>query len=139
MVRFLAVTALALIGNALGLIVAAWLLDDMELNGAAFVIAVGIFTLAYIILQPLVLKMALRYVEALRGGTALVSTLVALIVTDLLSDGLSISGATTWILATLIIWVVAVAASLILPLFLFKKALGRVKDGPQVADGKTWS
>ena len=38
------------------------------------------------------------------GVVALVSTYVVLLVTDLVSDGLQIEGVTTWILATLIVW-----------------------------------
>ena len=99
MVRLLALTALALIGNAIGLIVAAVILEDLTLNGAAFFVDVGIFTLAYVILQPLAVKMAFQHSATLAGGSALLATLVALIVTDYLSDGLSITGVVTWLLA----------------------------------------
>lgn len=132
MVRFLATTALALIGNAIGMIVAALVLDDMALDGAAFIVAVAIFTLTFVIIQPFTVKMALRYSAALAGGSALVATLIALIVTDVLSDGLSISGVVTWVLATLIVWLVGVLAGVLLPLVLFKKALGR-RRGAQPA------
>lgn len=128
MARFLARLVLTLIGNAIGLIVAAWILDDMALSAGGFILAVVIFTLAFLILQPLIIKIAIKYADALSGGTALVSTLVALIITNLLTDSLSISGLTTWVLATLIIWLVSLIAGVILPLFLFKKALGRAGD-----------
>jgi putative membrane protein len=137
-VRFLATTTLALIGNAVGLIVAAVILDDMALNGAAFIVAVLIFTLAFVILQPLSVKMALRHSATLAGGSALLATLLALIVTDVLSDGLSISGTVTWLLATLIVWLVGVLAGLILPLLLFKKALGRANGAPTGRPGTSW-
>ena len=130
MVRFLATTTLALIGDAIGLIVAAVLLDDMTLNGAAFVIAVVIFTLAFVILQPLVIKMAITHSSALAGGSALIATLVALIITDVFSDGLSISGVGTWVLATIIVWVVSLLAGVLLPLVMFKKALERRTGAP---------
>ena len=84
-----------------------------------------IFTLAFVIVQPLAVKMALRHSATLAGGSALLATLIALIVSDLLSDGLSISGATTWLLATLIVWIVSVLAGVLLPMVMFKKALGR--------------
>jgi hypothetical protein len=136
-VRLVAITVLALLGNALGIIVAAAVLDGMTLNGAAFVIDVAIFTLTFVIVQPLVIKMALRHSSTLAGGSALVATLIALIVSDVLSDGLSISGATTWLLATLIVWVVAVLAGVLLPLVMFKKALGRATERPPQT-GTTW-
>ncbi len=44
-------------------------------------------------------------------------------ITAAVSDGLSISGTTTWILATLIVWLAALLAALILPVFLVKKTV----------------
>jgi hypothetical protein len=133
--RLVAVTVIALIGNAIGIIVAAAILDDMTLNGAAFVVDVVIFTLTFVIVQPLAIKTAVRHSSTLAGGSALVATLIALIVSDLLSDGLSISGATTWLLATLIVWIAAVIAGVLLPMVMFKKALGRATGA---RTGKTW-
>jgi len=49
--------------------------------------------------------------------------LVALIVTDLVSDGLSISGIGTWIAATVIVWIAALLAAFVLPFFGLKKYL----------------
>ena len=92
MIRALISFGIRLLANAVGLIVAAWILDDMSLNGVAFVIAVLIFTLAQLILQPLIVKIAMTNAQALLGATALVTTLVGLIITDLVSDGLSITG-----------------------------------------------
>jgi hypothetical protein len=136
-VRLVAATVLALIGNAIGIIVAAAVLDDMTLNGAAFVIDLVIFTLTYVLVQPLMVKIALRHSSTLAGGSALLATLIALILSDVLSDGLSISGATTWLLATLIVWIVAVLAGVLLPMVMFKKALGRAAGTP-ARTGRTW-
>jgi hypothetical protein len=136
-VRLVAVTVLALIGNAIGLIVAAAILDDMTLDGAAFLLDLVIFTVTYVVVQPLTVKIALQHSSRLAGGSALVATLVALIVSDVLSDGLSISGFTTWLLATLIVWIVAVLAAILLPMVMFKKALGRTAATP-ARPGRTW-
>ena len=89
---------LALIGNAIGLIVAAVVLEDMTLSGAAFVVEVIIFTAAFVILQPLAVKLAWQHSSTLAGGSALFATLAALIVTDFLADGMSITGVVTWLL-----------------------------------------
>ncbi len=120
MVRFLISTLLHLAGNALGLIIAAAILEDMTLDGVAFVIAVLIFTVVEMIAQPLLRKMAMKNVEALQGGVALVSTYVGLLITDIASDGLEIKGLTTWVLATLIVWLGAVLAGVILPAIFLK-------------------
>jgi putative membrane protein len=127
-VRLLARIALQLIGNAVGLIVAALLLDDMALDGAAFVLALIIFTIVEFIVQPLMLRLALRSVPALQGGTALVTTFVALVVTDLISDGLQIEGAGTWALATFIVWLGTLLAGVLLPMVLFKNVLADRRD-----------
>ena len=124
MIRFLLRTVLALLGNALGLWVAALVLgDDMDITGAAFVIAVVIFTVLTAVLQPLVTKIAVQNAPALQGSSALVTTFLGLLITDLVSDGLSIDGALTWVLATVIVWLGALLAGVLLPLFLFKEHL----------------
>jgi hypothetical protein len=64
--------------------------------------------------------MAMQHAEALQGGSALVTTFVALVITSLISDGLEISGAVTWILATVIVWLGSVLAGVILPLIFLK-------------------
>ncbi len=128
MIRLLLRTALALIGNALGLWIASLVLDDMSISGAAFVLAVVIFTVLTAVLQPLITKIAMQNAPALQGSSALVTTLVALVITDLVSDGLSISGAVTWVLATIIVWLITMLASVLLPMFLFKEILEDRKD-----------
>ena len=114
MVRTLIKVGLTIAGNAIGLLVAAALLDDVNLDGAAFILAVVIFTIAELILEPLIEKMVTQHAERLRMFTSLVTTFLALLVTDLISDGLDIEGATTWLLATLIVWAGTLLAGVIL-------------------------
>ncbi len=121
MIRFLIAIVVQLLSNALGLIVAAQVLDDVTLTASAFIVAVVVFTVVYAIAQPFFTQMALSYVPALRGGVALVATLVGLLITAWVTDGLSISGATTWIAATVIVWIVSLIGVLLLPLILVKK------------------
>ena len=124
MIRFLLRTVLALVGNALGLWVASLVLgDDMRITGAAFVLAVVIFTVLTAVLQPLVTKIAMQNAPALQGSSALVTTFIGLVLTAWISDGLSIDGALNWILATVIVWLGALLAGLVLPMFLFKQHL----------------
>ena len=120
MIRMLVSLAIHLVANAIGLLVAAAILDDMTIDGAAFLIAIVIFTAVEVIFQPLIQKMALKNAPALLGGTALVATLLGLIVTSWISSGLQITGLTTWVLATLIVWLAALLAGLLLPVILVK-------------------
>ena len=125
MPRFLAQTAISLLANALALLLASILLTGFSINGLAFIVAVFIFTASTVILEPLITKIARQSAPYLLGGIALVTTLVGLLVTTLVTDGLSITGIATWVMATLIIWLATVVASLVLPRFLFKDALGK--------------
>jgi putative membrane protein len=125
MIRLIVSFIIQIASNALGLIVAAAILDKMEITGAAFVVAVVIFTLVYALAQPFLTQLALSKASALRGGVALVATLVALIITGWVSDGLHISGTATWIEATVIVWIVSLLGVLILPLIFVRN---RVQD-----------
>jgi uncharacterized membrane protein YvlD (DUF360 family) len=123
MIRLLVSFVIQLAANALGFIVAASILDKMEVSNTGFVVAVVIFTVVYALAQPFLTQMALSKASALRGGVALVATLVGLIVTALIvgDDDLKISGAATWIEATVIIWIVSLLGVLILPAIFVKK------------------
>lgn len=123
MIRFLVRTLIALVANAIGLIVAAIVLDDVELDATSFVVAVVIFTAVFVLLQPFLAVNLRRMGPGMLGAVSLLATLVSLIVTDLLTDGLSISGVLTWILAALIVWLVALVATLLLPFLGLKKFL----------------
>jgi uncharacterized membrane protein YvlD (DUF360 family) len=121
MIRLLVSFVIQLAANALGLLVADQVLEDVNVSGAAFLVAVVIFTVVYAIAQPFLTQLALSKATALRGATALVATLIGLIVTSLVSDGLSISGGPTWLEATIIVWIVSLIGTLILPLIFVKK------------------
>jgi uncharacterized membrane protein YvlD (DUF360 family) len=103
---------LALLANAIALLVAAVLLDDFELDALNFVVAVVLFTVASLVLRPLVGWLVLRHARPLIGIIGLIVTFVVLLVTDLLSDGIEVSGPVTWILATVIIWLATVVLEL---------------------------
>jgi len=115
MIRFLIRMVIAVVANAVGLLVAAALLDGMHVNAGSFVVAVIIFTVAFALMQPFLVSQFRRGNSAALGGVALIATLVALIVTDLISDGFSINGVGTWIAATVIVWLGALLAAFILP------------------------
>jgi uncharacterized membrane protein YvlD (DUF360 family) len=113
----------AVAANAIGLLVAAAVLDGFHLNASGFVLAVIIFTVVFALMQPfLISQMRGRAGRAL-GGVALIATFLALLITDLISDGLNIEGVGTWIAATVIVWLAAVLAAFILPFLGLKKYL----------------
>jgi uncharacterized membrane protein YvlD (DUF360 family) len=114
-------TAIAVAANAVGLIVAAVALDGMDLDATSFIVAVVIFTIVFAVLTPFLAVQLRRLGNGAIGATALIATLVSLVVTDLLSDGFEISGVGTWIAAAVIVWLAALVAAFILPFLGLKK------------------
>jgi hypothetical protein len=127
MIRLLIRALIFLVSAALGLLVAAWLLDgDFVLTASGFIVAVLVFTVAQSVLSPFIAKTAARFAPSFLGGIGLVSTLVALVLATLVSDGLQISGAKGWILGTVVVWLVTALGTLVLPMiFLKEKAAER--------------
>ena len=121
MVRFALSILVQLIANAVGLIVAANVLDDMSLEAGGLALAVLVFTGVNVLVLPLVQKTALTKSSALMGSTALVAALIALIVTTVVTDEMRIDGFATWLLATVIVWAAALLAALLLPVLVFKR------------------
>jgi hypothetical protein len=121
MLRFLVRGVVFFATCAIGLLIASVLLEDFRVSTSGFITAVLVFGLAQSILSPFILNFARRYAPALLGGFGLVSTLVALILASTLTDGLTIRGATAWVLGTFTVWIVTALGTWLLPLFLFKK------------------
>lgn len=128
MIRLIVRTLVALAANAIGLIVASVVLDGFDINVASFVVAVVIFTVVFAVLTPFLAVQLRRLGNGAIGATALIATLVSLIVTDLLSDGFTISGAGTWIGAAVIVWLAALVAAFVLPFLGLKKYLDERRD-----------
>jgi putative membrane protein len=116
-------TGIALAANAVGLIVAALVLDGMEINAVSFVVAVIIFTVVFAVLQPFLAVQLRRLGTAAVGGVSLFATLASLIITDLVSDGFTIDGVGTWIAAAVIVWIGSLVAVFVLPYLGLKKYL----------------
>jgi uncharacterized membrane protein YvlD (DUF360 family) len=125
MIILIARLTLNVLANAVGLLAATFLVEGFSINGTSFVIAVAIFSLATTILGPLIVKIALSSAPYLMGGIALITTFVGLLITNFVSDGISISGLSSWALATFVVWVFSLIGSLLLPLVLFKKTLSK--------------
>lgn len=132
MVRILLRTVIFVGSAALGLLAAWLILPDFDVTFSGFIVSVLIFALAQSILSPFVAKMVARNAPAFLGGIGLVSTFVALLIASLFTGGLVISGVSTWLLATLIVWLVTALATLFLPILLIKDKLERRRATPKV-------
>lgn len=124
MLRLIARLVLELLANAVGLAAAYWVLrPDFTIDGIGFVMVVAIFSAVRFVLAPLMMKLTVFYARTLMGGCALLTIFVALLITSSVSNHLTITGATTWMFATLMVWLFGVVATLVLPLVIFKKTL----------------
>lgn len=128
MIRLLATLTLSLLSDAVGLLAATLLLDDFSIDATGFVVAVLIFALTTTIFGPLIMKIALTNAPYLMGGIALITTLIGLVVTNIFVDGMTVSGLSTWVIATLIVWLFSILGSVLLPLVIFKKTLQKHKE-----------
>jgi uncharacterized membrane protein YvlD (DUF360 family) len=118
-------TAIVLVGNAVGLIVASVVLGGLSIDVTGFFLSLILFTVAVALLTPFLANAMQRgrSNSAAVGGVALISTFIALLATDLLTDGLSIDGIGTWIAATVVVWLASLLAVFILPFFGLKRYL----------------
>lgn len=117
--RLLSILAL-LIGNAVGLLLAVLLVSGFSIAPLSFVIVVIVFTLIVAVAEPLITRISEKNVPALKGGIALAVTFVGLFVTELLTSGLTIGGISNLLIATLLVWLGALIAGIVLPMFVFK-------------------
>lgn len=123
MIRFLIRTAISLGTSALALLVCSWILPGFGLSLGGFLIAVIVFTIAQAVLSPFIFNIARKHASAVLGGIGLVSTFVALLIASLFPGGLHITGVATWILATLIAWIITALGTWLLPLVFLKKTV----------------
>ncbi len=128
MLRALATTCLYILGNALGILVADQMLSGFSIDLWSILLVSIVFTIIVVVMTPLLIKISLQYVPQMGGGVALVAILIGLLITSYMSDGLTISGVSTWVLAPWIIWIVSLIAGLVLPLFLFRKIVENKKE-----------
>ena len=95
---------LAAAANAITLLIAAALFDKISINAVTFLIAVAIFTVAALVVKPVAERLAGQYASGVTWVAGLVTTYLALLITDIFSSGLSIEGIGTWIMGTVVVW-----------------------------------
>lgn len=122
--RFLASIVVSLVVSAVALLVASLLLDDFEVSTVTFPVLVVEFAAILLVARLALETVVDRHAHILSSFVGLIGAFVALVVTDIVSDGLSISGVTTWILATLIVWAGMLIAGLLFGAALFRRIAG---------------
>ena len=98
--------ASALVGIAVGIVMSVALLGRFSTDVAAIVTATIIFWLVHIVVQFVALRIFVRDPSvSLAILLALASTIVSLVVVNLLVSGVSVRGAGTYLAAGVIIWI----------------------------------
>ena len=124
MIRLLIRSVIFLVSAALGLLVTAGLVDGVDVTPSGFLVAVVLFAVIQSVLAPFIAKVTAKNAAALLGGVGLLSTFVALWLTTLIGDSLTIDGGvTTWLTATVIVWLATALATLLLPFLLVKAGI----------------
>ncbi|WP_139142662.1 hypothetical protein [Humibacillus sp. DSM 29435] len=99
----------------------------MTFGGFRFTVV--IYAAVQSVAAPFLTKLADSHARVLLGGMGLVSTFVALLATSLLGSSLKVAGGVrTWVLATLIVWLVTAIATLLLPVALVKAGVRSARE-----------
>ena len=124
MIRMVVRALVFLASAAVGLFVAAALVDGVRVGTSGLLTAIVVFAVLQSVLAPFFATVAARNAPAFLGGIGLLTTFVALFTASQLTTGLSISGGVgTWIAATVVVWLATAVATLALPLLLAKAGL----------------
>jgi hypothetical protein len=121
MIRLLLQIAATILANAVGLLLAAALLNGFTISATAFVIVLLVFTGVMVLTGPLMTKVAVTSVPQIRGSVALVTVFVGLKVTEWLMQGFDMGGLSNWLAATLLVWLGSLVAEILLPIYVFKQ------------------
>ena len=93
-------------GIFIGIVLSVAFLYGFSASAKAIVIATLVFWVIHIVVNFIALKILIRQPSVATAGLlALASTVVALVLTNLFVSGMSIHGLSTYVIATLIIWV----------------------------------
>lgn len=128
MIRLLIRLFIALVTSAVAFVVADIVLDGFNVSyPEGLIIPVVIFTAASTLLAPVVEAMVKQYASWASIGLGLIITWLSLLITELLTDSLSIEGLSTWVFAILIVWLASIVTTLVMGL-LFRSSLQERRD-----------
>lgn len=124
MIRFLIRTAIFFASAFVGIVAADLLLPGFSVTGwISYVWVAIVFALVQALISPMLGGLARRKAAVFSSGIGLVSTLVALVVTSLVTGSLVVDGVGNWVLAALVVWLFGAIAAFLLPFVLVKRAV----------------
>lgn len=107
MIRALLTFGINLVLAAVALLVVSFTTEGVTMQWSGLLWTVLVFALAQAVLAPFVFNLARKYASAVLGGIGIASTLLALWVATLASNGgLRINGLGAWVSTALIVWVI---------------------------------
>ncbi|WP_343599815.1 hypothetical protein [Mycobacterium sp.] len=122
--RILLRDSVLMVSWAIGLLVAAQVVPHMTVSRSAFITGVLLFSVPQVLLSTVILRLPHGWVSLLRGGAGLVLTIVSLTLTAAWTHGLCIRGGTSWVAATVVVWLVTTLGAISLPDVLARGELG---------------
>lgn len=109
-IRFVA----SLVGILIGLIVSVAVLSGFSATATAIVVSTLLFWAVNLVVNVVALRILIRQPSVPTAGLlALVSTIVSLIIVEIVVSGLKIDGVSTYVIATVIIWIAAALGDMI--------------------------
>jgi hypothetical protein len=104
----------SLAGILIGIVLSVGLLGGFTATTRAIVVSTLLFWVVHVVVNFIALRILIRQPSVATAGLlALASTIVALIIVNLVVSGLTIHGASTYVLATLIIWIATAVSDMV--------------------------
>ncbi|OJZ74874.1 hypothetical protein BRW65_06550 [Mycobacterium paraffinicum] len=113
--RILRFAGVFLTSWGIGLLVAAWVVPGVVVSIPGFVVGVLAFAVMQGSLSSSLMKLPREYATLLLGGAGLAVTVVALTLASLLTHGVTIDGAPSWLATTVVVWLVTTIGAITLP------------------------
>lgn len=127
MPKFVLSAAAHLIANAVGLMLANILLAGFSISILGIVVVTVVFTVVSMVLLPIIRKISEQKAPQLLGGLSLIVIFAGLWITALLVDSFTIGGFTNHVAATLIVWIGAMIAGVLVPKYVITSLGGPKK------------
>lgn len=125
--RHIVLRAVVLLASwAIGLLVAGWIVPGVSLSIPGFVVAVVVFAVTQAGLSMSISNLPHRYASLFLRGTALVLTILALILASIFTHGVTIVGMASWLATTVVVWLVTTIWAITLPELLIRGGSGSI-------------
>ena len=104
----------SLVGIFVGIVLSVAFLSGFSATAKAILVSTLLFWVVHLVVNFVALRILIRQPSVATAGLlALASTVIALIIVNIFVSGLSISGASTYVIATLIIWIATALSDMV--------------------------